>query len=100
MNLMNIYEIQWQRQGEREWVAAHTTVEAIKVYCSATDMDLTDFDDEDEIVMIPREKWSGMVIYNADYDKADPDDLKYKTFEQWMAENSRPDIIAGTTYYE
>jgi hypothetical protein len=96
---MKIFEIQWKSQDEKEWVAANTTIEALKVYCSITGMDLINFEDDDEIVEIPKEKWKEMTVFNWDYDPENPEDnWKEKSFEQWMEEHSDPDIIAGTMY--
>ncbi|MFW5830791.1 MAG: hypothetical protein ACOCVA_00980, partial [Prolixibacteraceae bacterium] len=63
-----------------------------------TGTDLTDLEETDEIVEVPHEKWKEMEVRNIDYDKADPNDWHTKTFEEWMNENNKPDVIAGTMY--
>lgn len=88
---MKIFEIRWESQGEKEWVAAYTNLHAIKVYCSITDMNIDDFDDDDEIVEVPKKDWSK-------YDVKQEGDDRVITFKQWMEENKKPDIIAGTMY--
>jgi len=95
---MNIYEIQWTSQDEKEWVAANTIIEALQTYCKVTGTDLFDLDETDEIVELPRKKWPEMTVRNTDYDSTDPDDWYIKTFEEWMNENDKPDVIAGTMY--
>lgn len=95
---MNIYEIQWTSQDQKEWVAANTIIEALQTYCKVTGTDLFDLEDDDEIVEVPREKWPEMTVLNTDYDSTDPDDWYTKTFEEWMNENETPDVIAGSMY--
>lgn len=98
MNGLKIFELRWAKMEEREWVAAHTNIEALKQYFSITSTDINDLDDEDEIVEVPKEKWAEMNIRNSDYDSNDPDDWETKTFEEYMKEQIGPDIIAGTMY--
>lgn len=93
---MKIFELDWS--GEKEWVAANTNIEALKTHSAITGTDLVDYDDEDSIVEVPEEKWPEMRVINNEYDENDPDDWKEKTFEQWMKEHTKPDIIAGTLY--
>ena len=88
---MKIFEINWESQGEKEWVAADTNIEAIKFYCKLTGMDIDDFEDTDSIVEIPKSKWK-------EYRVKEEDEENDKTFAQWMKENTGPDIIAGTMY--
>ena len=59
-----IYEI--QINGEREWVCADTVIEALRMYSSITDITLADFDNDDDIVEVQREKWSEMNIVDTD----------------------------------
>ena len=88
---MKIFEIKWESQGEKEWVAADTNIEALKFYCKLTGMDIDDFEDTDSIVEIPKSKWK-------EYRVKEEDEENDKTFAQWMKENTGPDIIAGTMY--
>ena len=95
---MKIFELRWISQDEKEWVAANTNIEALKVYFAITDTDLTDMEDEDEIIELPKEKWAEMTVTNSEYDPTDPDDFESITFEEWMKTNKEPGIIAGTMY--
>lgn len=96
--MLKVFELQWTSQDEKEWIAANTIIEALKTYCSITSTDLIDLEDEDNIIEVPKDKYSEMVIKNIDYDESDPDDWKEQTFEQWLKEHTKPDIIAGTMY--
>jgi hypothetical protein len=93
---MNIYEI--KSQGEREWICAHTIFEALKFYHSLNDLEISDFDDEDDIIIIPEDKWG-------EFNVIDPDDLDENeeakvihTFAERMKDQTVPDIIASTVY--
>lgn len=88
---MKIFEIKWTSQGESEWIAADNVIHALKVYCSITDMDISDFSDDDEIIEVPKKNWSDLTVKEEDAEDA-------ITFKQWMKENKGPDIIAGTMY--
>ena len=98
METMKIFEIQWTSQGEKEWVSGRTIIEALKTYLSVTGNDMSDMEDDDDIIEVPKEQWSLMTIRNTQYDKTDSDDFEEMTFEQWMKENTESDIIAGTMY--
>jgi hypothetical protein len=92
---LKIFELRWIKQGEKEWMAARTNIEAIKTYLSITGTDIVDLDPEDEIVEIHRNEWGNYKIKNMDYDG---DDWEYMTFEEWIEGRTEPDIIAGTMY--
>jgi len=89
-----IYE--FQINGEKEWVCADTIVEALKFYFGLTDMSITDFENDDDIIEVPKEKWAEMKILNVD----DEDDIRTETtFAEYMGkEADRADIIATTNY--
>lgn len=95
---LKVFELKWNKLGEREWMCAYTNIQAIKEYCSITSTDLIDMDDVDEIVEVPKEKWPEYTIGNCEYDESDPEDWKSKTFEEYMKTATHPDIIAGTMY--
>lgn len=95
---LKVFELKWNARGDREWMCAYTNIQAIKEYCSITSTDLSDMDDVDEIIEIPKDKWNEYTINNSEYDESDPDDLKEKTFEEYMKTQTTPDIIAGTMY--
>jgi len=96
--MMKIFEFQWI-DDEKEWIAANTIIEAIQTYCLITGIDLIELDAEGDIIELPKEKWSEMKVINTEYDpEEDPDDWEEKTYEEWMKEHTKPDIIAGTMY--
>lgn len=91
---MKIYELQLTEIGEKAWVAANSITEAIETYVSSTGEDIINCDDKYEIVELPKEKWSEMTVTNTEYVESDPNDWEEMTLEQWMAENTSPDLIA------
>lgn len=93
--MLKIFEFQWTSQGEKEWVCAHTIVEALKFYLSLTSMDMVDLEDDDNIIELPKEEWSKMTIRHTDPEEGEPET---ETFEEFMRGRIRPDIIAGTMY--
>ena len=95
---LKIFEIRWTKQGEKEWVCARTNIEALQTYLLNCSMHIIELDAEDEIVEVPREKWSEYKVNNSEYDENDPDDWSEKTFEEVMEDMKGPDIIAGTMY--
>jgi len=95
---LKIFELRWTSQDEKEWISGNTIIEALKTYLSVTGTDIVDLEDEDDIVELPKEEWSKMTVRNIEYDENDPDYFEEMTFEQWMKENPKSDIIAGTMY--
>lgn len=95
---LKIFELRWTSQGEKEWVCARTNIEALKFYLNFTDMGIGELDDADEIIEIPKEKWTEYKVGNSEYDEKDPTDWQEKTFEEFMKDQTAPDIIAGTMY--
>lgn len=95
---LKVFELRWNKQDEKEWICAHTNIEALKTYLSMTSTDIVDLDDEDEIVEIPESEWSKITIRNSEYDENDPEDFESQTIEEYMRDQLRPDIIAGTMY--
>lgn len=93
-----IYEI--RIAGEKDWVCADTAIEALKFYCGLTDMDIIEFEDEDDdIVELPREMWSKKYII--DIEKPMDDGGNYpviETFEEYMRHAEFTEIIATTNY--
>lgn len=87
---MNIYE--FRVSEEKEWICANTIFGALKFYRGLTDYELDDFDpDNDDIVMIPPEKWNEYTITDPDNGNA-----VIETFEQYMQGKVDVDIIATT----
>lgn len=95
---LKVFEIRWTSQGEKEWVAAHTNIEALIYYCDLTSMSISDFDEEDEIVEVPESQWAEMKIKNTEYDYEDPEDWEEMTISEWIEGRYRPEIIGGTNY--
>jgi hypothetical protein len=95
---LKVFELRWNQQGDKEWIAARTNIDAIQTYLSITDMSIHELDNDDEIVEIPKEKWPEYTIRNADYDPTDPEDAETETFDKIMSRLTKPDIIGGTMY--
>lgn len=92
-----IYEI--RIAGEKDWVCADTAIEALKFYCGLTDMDLVDFEDEDDIVEVPKEDWSNKTIVDTvSHIYEDGDYPIIETFEEYMNHAHETEIIATTNY--
>lgn len=99
---MKIFEFQWNRINEKEWVAADTIVEALKVYLSTTSSDILDWDIEDEIIELPESEWEKMTFNNTNFDEDEPEDddnFREMTFKRWMETHKAPCLIAGTMYH-
>lgn len=82
--------------GERIWVSGYTNIHALKVICSHESSDISDYEESDEIIEVPKDKWPEMTIRNSDYNSNDPEDWETKTFEEYMKDQKIPDIIATT----
>lgn len=95
---MKIFELRWTDIGEKEWIAAHTNIQAIKEYCSITSTDLFELDDVDEVIELPESDWDILIVRNLDYDSSDSDDWEEKTFRQFIEGLTSPTLIAGTMY--
>lgn len=98
MSDLRIFELRFNKIEEKEWVAHYTNIGALIFYCNETSTSLNEFDLEDEVIEVPKEKWEEYKVTNSDYDPSDPDDWEYKTFSEYMKEQGSPDIIAGTIY--
>ena len=92
-----IYEI--RIAGEKDWVCADTAIEALKFYCGLTDMDLVDFENEDDIVEVTKENWSKQTIVDTESPMDDNGDYPIiETFEEYMNHAHETEIIATTNY--
>ena len=93
-----IFEI--QIDGEKAWVCADTAIEALKTYCFITDQNIYDFENDDDIVEVPPEKWGSMMIVDIDGEK--DDNGRYPVlinFAEYMrTEAYTSDIIATTNF--
>lgn len=84
---MGIFEI--RTGGEKVWVAANTNIHALKIHEFMSEMNLCEFENEDEIIEVPENKWSKMFVTD-EYGK------QLYSFKDWMKKNTKPDIIAMT----
>ena len=57
-------------QGEKEWIIAHTAIDALQVYNNITDSDIIDFDCDDDIILLSEEQTDNITIEFEDDDLA------------------------------
>lgn len=57
---MKIYAL--MIDGKTEWVAANTIIEALQKYITITGIELSEFDNDDDIKEISIEKWSELKV--------------------------------------
>lgn len=92
-----IYE--FRISGEKEWICSDTLIEALKFYYGITEIDLLDFDDEDDIVELPQSEWSKMNILDTEQPMDDEGNYPIiETFEEYMKHAQFTEIIATTNY--
>lgn len=84
---MKIFTI--KSAGETTWICADTNIQALKINQSFTDIGLIDYDNEDEISELPKEKWR-------DYNITDENGKPLQTFEEYIKTAVSPDMIACT----
>jgi len=97
MKELKIYEITFG--GERYWVAARTTIEALRIMISTIGVNFYDFGDDDEIEVLPPEEWPNRHIIDPDTDLEEYDELQVlETLEQHMSTAKSPGFIASTDY--
>ena len=100
-NELKIFELRWNNHNEKEWVAAYTNIGALLFYSNVTSSNIWDFDNEDEIVEIPKEKWGTLYVINTEYNPESQDEDKIwqrKPFSELMLGKTQPFILAGTMY--
>lgn len=88
---LRVYEIAYSNGAEKDWVAARSALEAIQVICTVTSINIHELGYDDEVKEIPPSKWKGMKI-------TDEYGVVELSFAQWMAINTKPDIIASTAH--
>ena len=89
-----------QINGEREWVCADTAIEALRMYSSITDITLADFDNDDDIVEVPKEKWSEMNIVDTDGEYNNETGYPViTTFAEYMEKEAISANIIATTNF-
>ena len=59
---MKVFEIKFTKLEKSDFVAAETIIGALQEYCSTTEMDLIEFEKEDEIIEVPENKWKNIII--------------------------------------
>lgn len=93
---MNIYE--FRTQGEKEWISAHTLIEAFQYYNQLSTLDIIDFNPEDDVILIPKEDWSNYSVTDPEFEEWDDYEGKTSmTFADWMEQNPNcVDMIATT----
>lgn len=84
---MKIYAL--RVNGEIEWIAANTVIEALQNYITITGIELTDFELDDDIKEVPKEKWSQLKVMC--YDRQSQSE---QTFAEVIRHMKSPDIIA------
>lgn len=91
---MKIFEIIY-KDGEKQWVAADTNIEALQEVLS---IESTDIDLMAEIKELPEDKWDEWCVTNTDYDGTDTEDWKSKTFREFLNQTNHAQIISATFY--
>lgn len=84
---LRIYEMAYGDNGNRDWVAARSIIEALQVLVRTTSITLEELDYTDMVKEIPESMWAGFKI-------KDENDNVMMTFRDWMNVNNTPDIIA------
>jgi hypothetical protein len=93
---MKIYAI--HSQGETDWIHANTIFEALRFYNSINDMEINDFDDGDDIDIVPEEKWKEMIITDPDDFDENENPKVLQTFAEFMEGESGAGFVASTVY--
>lgn len=87
---MKIFEI--QTGGEKEWIYAISTIQALREYCEITGTYLCDFEDDAEIIEIPESKWDELKISFPDEEK------EAITFREYVKDTEAPHFMCSTCY--
>jgi hypothetical protein len=88
--MLKIFELRWP-DDEVAWIAAYTNVQALQIYCTATDTDFHDLEGDEEIKELPPNKWRKIYV-------TDEDALPSQSLHQWMQDNQEPALIAGSIW--
>jgi len=91
---MKIFEIIY-KDGEKQWVAASTNIEALQEVLS---IESTDIDLMAEIKELPEDKWDKWCVTNTEYDETDTEDWESKTFREFLNQTDHAQIISATFY--
>ena len=88
---MKIFELE-NADGQKEWFSGKTILNALVNYISTTECDISDLRDC-ELKELPQSEWDKYTVYNnEDFE------CESITFTEWMKDNPKPEIIAGTMY--
>lgn len=93
---MNIYEI--QVGNEKDWICANTIFQVLKFYHSINDLEFYDFDDNDDIIIVPESEWKNHNIIDIENSDENGEYIILQTFEEYMETAIVPDIIATTCW--
>lgn len=93
-----IFEI--QVSGEKYWICADKLIEALKTYCSIADVTIGEFEDDDDIIEVPKDKWVEMNIFDTEgeFDDVNGYPIMMTFLEYMRTEATESDIIASTEY--
>lgn len=92
---MKIFQINY-KDGEQQWVAADTNIEALQEVLS---IESTELDFMKDIQELPEHRWDEMNVINTEYDEKDEDDWESKTFREFI-KDYKSSVIISATFYE
>ncbi len=84
---MTVFEIKFTNLEKSDFVAAKTNIEALQEYCATTEIDLVDFDAEDEIIEVPEKDWKKIIIID-EFEESDN-----MTVDEFMQTCDSPCVI-------
>lgn len=84
-NELRIFEFR-SGKSAKEWIAAKTVIKALQLYESITGLEIWAWQEDSDIVELPKDKWEKHTVTNSD---------GKMTFKQWMELNNKPDFIAS-----
>ena len=88
---MNIYL--FKIDEEEEYIAAYTAFEALKHYNEITELEISEFSDDDDIILIPKEIWKNYNVIIEENGKE-----KKQTFAEYMKKVDGVEYIASTVF--
>lgn len=91
---MKAFQINY-KDGEKQFVAANTNIEALQEVLSVEETDLSFML---EIIELDDSLLDSMTVSNSEYDESDKDDWEKKTFREVMSESEKAQIISSTFY--
>lgn len=91
---MNAY--QFEVGGETEIIAANTIFEALKFYTGLNGFTLDDFDKDDDIEEIPKDKWETVTVRNTEHSETEKDSKEEYTLAELMEGLVDPSYLSTT----